>query len=282
MRNSLRFAVCVALFTLQAFAAQAFDESINFQPGLNLYGEAATLTDLISPHGSQLCAPISITHGMTYLKYGAGYTSLATVPDMDHDGQADTYRDKIRYFFQACGSDVNSGTHYHEAEACMRSYVQQSGYNAWAYIVGPHAIDAPAGSTLPDFQHNVRIEDVRAYLSHRLMVVMGVGWYDYNPATRTYTRIGGHFFNLYGYDYSAAWGEDHITLKAVNSLVDYTGRARENMYDSLEMTAVPNDGTQYPSETGFILTGPGFNFVQKTLVEDLFVVLPLAGAAVAP
>lgn len=122
----------------------------------------------------------------------------------------------LRYFFQTCGSDINSGTHYHEAEACMRNYVQSSGYNAWAYIVGPHAIDAPAGST-----------------------------------------------------------------KSVNNLVDYTGRASGNMFDSIEMTAVPSDGTQYPSESNFIITGPGFNFVQKTMVEDLFVVLPMANGTTA-
>lgn len=274
MQNISRSLVLsLLMFTFQA-PAQAFDESINFQPGLNLFNEAAQLTDLISLHGSQLCAPISITHGMTYLKYSVGFKSLSPIADMDGDGQSDTYRDKILYFFKTCQTDVNGGTHYHEAQECMRAYVAQSGYKPYVYIVGPHAINAPAGQPLQSMQHRLTIQDVRTYVSHRLMVLMGVGWYNYDPVTKSYSRIGGHFFNVYGYDYSAAWGEQHITIKAVNSLVNYSGRAPANMFDSLEMTAVPNDGTIYPRETAFVLTGEGFHFQQKTLVEDIFVVLP--------
>lgn len=266
------------LVSLFAFAvpAFAFDESVNFQPGLNLFGEASQLTDLVSAHGSQLCAPIAMVHGMHYLRDVVGFASLLPVGDQGGDGVADTYKDRIRYFFKTCGTDINQGTHYHEAQACMTSYVQQAGYKAWSYIVGPHAINTPPGTPLSTVQHVVTVNDVHTYLKQKLMVIMGVGWYDYNPATRTYTRIGGHFFNLYGYDYNSAWGEGRITLKAVNSLVDYSSRLPGLMFDSLEMTAKPLDGTTYPSETNFVITGPGFNFVQKTLVEDLFVVWPLA------
>jgi hypothetical protein len=269
----MRHLILLALLLTSA-SAYSFDESVNFQPGVNLYYDASSLTDLISAHGTQLCVPISITHGMTYLKYDAGFSSLAPIPDIDNDGQADTYKDKIRYFFKTCQTDINGGTHYHEAQACMQSYIQQSGYKAWSYIVGPHAINAPAGSPLNSFQHNVRIEDVRAYVGHGLIVLMGVGWYQFNAVSNSYTRIGGHFFNVYGYDYMKAWGESHMTLKVVNSLVNYGDRDRTQMFDSVEMTAVPNDGTHYPTETPFEITGPGFNFTQKTLVEDIFVVQP--------
>ncbi len=272
--NSLVHVIFLLVFA--SATAFAFDESINFQPGLNLFNEASQLTDLIGPRGSELCAPISITHGMTYLKYSVGFSSLATVPDMDHDGVADTYRDKIRYFFATCKSDINNGTHYHEAEACMRQYIEQSGYKSYVYIVGPHAIDAPPGVALPTMQHTLTVQDVRTYVGHRLMVLMGVGWYNYNATTNTYTRIGGHYFNVYGYDYNNAWGEQQLTLKVVNSLVNYSGRDAGSMFDSVQMTAVPHDGTMYPTETAFAITGDGFNFQQKSLVEDIFVALPLA------
>jgi hypothetical protein len=268
----------VALFVtiLSPVQAYAFDESVNFQPGLSLWNDAAQLTDLIGAHGSQLCAPIAMTHGMHYLRDVVGFRSLATVKDLDNDGVQDTYKDRIRYFFAACGTDVNTGTHYHEAQACMSQYVQASGYKPWAYIIGPHAINAPLGTPLQTMQHTLTINDVRSYLKQKLMVIMAVGWYDYNPATRAYTRIGGHFFNLYGYDYNAVWGESQISLQAVNSLQNYSARAPAAMSDTLQMTAVPADGTTYPSDARFVITGPGFNFVQKTLVEDIFVVWPLA------
>jgi hypothetical protein len=268
--------ICLLLVLSVSTSAFAFDESVNYQPGLNLFTDASQLTDLISTHGSQLCAPVAMTHGMHYLRDVVGFASLLPVGDRDGDGVSDTSKDRIRYFAQACGTDIDQGTHYHEAQACMAAYIEQAGYKSWSYIVGPHAINAPPGTPLATMQHVVTINDVHTYVKQKLMVLMGVGWYNYNPATHTYTRIGGHFFNVYGYDYNNAWGEGHITLKAVNSLVDYSGRIPGMMFDSLEMTAVPADGTTYPSETQFVITGPGFNFVQKTLVEDLFVVWPLA------
>ena len=258
------------MFTTPAFA---FDESVNYQPSLNLWNDAAQLTDLYGTHGSQLCAPIAMAHGMHYLRDVVGFASLLPVGDLDRDGVNDSYKDRIRYFFAACGTDREIGTHYHEAQACMSSYVQQAGYKPWVYIVGPHAINAPVGTPLSTMQHTLTINDVRNYVKQKLMVLMGVGWYNYNPTTKTYTRIGGHFFNVYGYDYNLAAGETQIQLQAVNSLQNYAGQLP---YDTLQMTAVPADGTTYPSDARFVITGPGFNFVQKTLVEDIFVVWPLA------
>jgi hypothetical protein len=241
---------------------------------LNLYNEAAQLKDLFGTHGSQLCAPIAITHGMTYLKYPAGFSRLATIPDMDNDRVNDTYRDKIRYFFQACHTDKEEGTLYRSAVACMKDYVQQSGYNPYSYLVGPHSIEAPPGMPLDTMQHVLRIDDFRTYVGHKLLVLLGVGWYEYNANTRSYTRTGGHFVNLYGYDYSYAWGDRQMILKIVNSWVNYSGRSRENMFDNVTMTHVPADGTTYPAEVAYELRGEGFNFAQRAFVEDLFVVLP--------
>lgn len=261
---------------LAATPAVAYDESLNFHPQLNLYNEAAALTDLFGTHGSQLCAPVAITHGITYIRYPAGYSSLMAVPDMDRDGTADTYRDKMRYFFQTCGTDKENGTLYRSAIRCIREYVEKSGYKSYVYMVGAHANEAPPGVNLPVMQHVLNVEDIRTYVGHRLMVLMGVGWYAYNPTTKTYTRQGGHFFNVYGYDWMRSWGQGKIVIKAVNSWVNYTGRQPAQMYDDVEMVKLPNDGTQYPVETGYELHGNGFNFQQKALVEDIFVALPLA------
>jgi hypothetical protein len=265
--------ICFALLLMTASSALAFDESFNFQPGLNLFNEAAQLTDLMGTHGSQLCSPISITHGMQYLRANVGFSSLAPVADLDGDGTIDTYKDRIRYFFATCGTDRETGTHYQQTETCMADYIRASGYKPWVYMVGPHAVDAPENVPLSTMQHPVSINDVRSYLKQKLMVIMAVGWYDFDPATNSYKRIGGHFFNLYGYNWDNAWGESQMQLIAVNSLQSYNAVVP---YDLVQMTAVPADGTTYPSETKFIITGPGFYFTQKTLVEDIFVAWPLA------
>ena len=194
---------------------------------------------------------------------------------MDDNGTEDTYPDKIRYFFDKCKTNIETGTLFRDAEVCIREYIEESGYKPWVYMVGPHATNFPPGSSLPAMKHLVRVSDMRTYLSRRLMVIMGVGWYDYNSVTNKYIRTGGHYFNVYGYDYFNAWGEDHITLKVVNNLVNYGDRERNNMYDTVEMTAHPDDDTEYPETTGFRITGPGFQFRQQSFVEDIFVALPL-------
>lgn len=249
-------------------------ESINFQPGLNLYQEEARLTDLIGQNGNQLCAPVAITHGFTYLKYQAGFSRLAPLPDMDEDGVADTYGDKIRYFFRSCQTDRNTGTAYRKAIACMKDYVLKSGYSAYAYLVGPHSIEAPPGQPIQATQHVLRMKDFRLFLSKRLLVLMAVGWYSYNPTTQRYIRESGHIVNVYGYDYSPAWGEQQMTLKVVNSWMNYDNRPRHRMYDEVAMKPLPRDGTVYPGDVALELRGPGFNFTRRAFVEDLFIVQP--------
>jgi hypothetical protein len=211
---------------------------------------------------------------MQYLKETVGFHSLSPVKDLDSNRAPDTFKDRIRYFYGKCGTDKERGTHYHQTQTCMADYVRQSGYKPWVYIVGPHAINSPPSVPLSYMRHALMANDVRNYVKQRLMVIMAVGWYEFDPATKTYKRIGGHFFNVYGYNWEKAWGDSKLELVAVNSLQNYA--ASSAPFDLVQMTAVPADGTTYPSETKYVLTGPGFAFTQKTLVEDLFIVWPLA------
>ncbi len=253
-----------------------FEEGLNFHPGINLYDIAGGLTDLFGSNGSQLCAPVAITHGFAYLKSLAAYTGLNAVPDLDSDGRTDTYADRIRYFFDICNTNREEGTRYHAAIGCMRRYIENSGYPSYAYIFGPHSPEAPPGEPIESTRHVLSVDDIRAAVGNQLMVLMGVGWFRYDAASQTYVREGGHFFNLYGYDYNAGWGQERIRLKTVNSWSSYAGRAPEDSFDNVEMTRLPQDGTGYPAETAYELSGPGFNFdSHRALVEDIFVALPL-------
>jgi hypothetical protein len=269
----------VVIFAFSASLAQA--ESINFQPGLNLYGEVATLTDLMGANGNQLCGPISATHLFNYLKYSHAppFSSLLAFPDMDNDGVVNSYRDQVRYFFQTCKTDRVQGTHYQDLVACMRDYMNQSQVGTWAYMIGPHAIEAPPNSTLESVQHVIDPSYVRYFVSNHAGVIMTVGWYRLNADGLTYSRVGGHIFNVYGYDYQDADGLQKITLDVVSSFTDYGARSADQMFDAVSMTALPADGTQYPVETGYQIQGTGFNFNEKALVEDLIVAFPVTAGA---
>ncbi|MFL5784562.1 MAG: hypothetical protein ACJ76H_08145 [Bacteriovoracaceae bacterium] len=244
-----------------------YDESVNYQPGLDLYSEAGALTDLYGAHGSQLCAPNALTHMFYYLKYAhePKFSNLMSAPDMDNDGTANTFRDQIRYFFNLCSTDRETGTLYQTALECMKTYVVNSGYTPWAWMIGAHSQDGN------NTQTTVSPDVLRYYLANKIGVVMMIGWYKPN-ANGGHDRTGGHFFNVYGYDYSAAWGSETIVLKVVNSWVNYAGRDRSQMFDNITMKKLTTgiDHVEYE------LSGPGLEFDgYKALVDDILVVLPV-------
>lgn len=240
----------------------AFDESVNFQPGLNLYTEAAQLTDLYGTHGSQLCAPNSFTHLSFYLR---AHYKLAAAPDMDNDGTADTFKDQIRYFFNLCSTDRETGTLYQTGLECLKTYITNSGYTPWAYMIGSHSRDGNGALTA------VTPDILRYYLANGVGVVMMIGWYK-KTDQGAYERTGGHFFNIYGYDYNKAWGAEKITLKSVNSWINYAGRDRTLMFDDITMTKIPTGITNID----YMVSGPGLEFAGYTaLIDDIIVALPV-------
>lgn len=266
------------LYVSTVYAAPvAYDESINFQPGINLYNESAKLTDLFGVNGNQLCAPNAITHAMNFLKLHRkpNFGSLMSVSDLDQDGRSNTYQDQIRYFFQACQTNPDVGTYVHQAIDCMDTFVSQSGYGSFTFMIGAHSKSSVPGHSNDQLKRAVTTNDLRYYLSNQAGVIMTVGWYKFNVNEQKYVRDGGHFFNLYGYDFDAAWGNEKIILKVVNSWINYTGRNSADMFDDVAMNKVTGPEFYYPANIQFELTGPGFTFTEsKALVEDIFIIFP--------
>ncbi|HYF55183.1 MAG TPA: hypothetical protein VEA41_13070 [Salinarimonas sp.] len=254
-------------------------EDILFQPGINLYGDAGAgaLKDLSGSKGSQLCLPIALTHGFAYLRGSAGFPRLARYRDLDRDGAADTPRDGIRHFFQACKTDREVGTYYSEVAGCMRAYMAESGYRPWAYQISPWATEAPPAYHLASVRRVVDVDEVRHHVGARYLVVLAVGFYSFDASTKTFQREAGHFVNLYGYRHAQAWGAERIVLRIVNNWVDYGNRPPGRMYDEIAMERIrPRDGTTFPREAAYELTGPALSWSgYKTMVEGLFVALPL-------
>lgn len=266
--------------------ALAFDESYNFAPPEILSGIESELSDLVGKNGSQLCAPVALAHVFEFLRFhrGAVFSGLGAIADVDGDGETDTPLDRVRYFYHACDTDKHIGTRYRSVVDCMREYISHSNYQSWAFMVGPHAIEAPAGYPLTSVQHVLRIQDLRYYVSRQAAVIMGVGWYRYNPRSKKYERTGGHFINVYGYNHNKSWGEDQIQLISVNSWVDYRDRPPGNNFDRIRMRKiqVPQGPESIPQDTAFELSGPGFNFPHhRAFAEDIFVAFP-GRKAVAP
>ncbi|WP_409479696.1 hypothetical protein [Pseudobdellovibrio sp. HCB154] len=256
-----------------------YDEGTFFAPAFNMSKIDYELTDLLADNGtSQLCAPMAITHAFEFLKNyrNPGFANLPAVADLDNDGIENTFKDRVRYFFQTCSTDRNEGTRYRQAIGCMDTFIKQSNYNSWAYMIGPHSINAPAGSPLDAVQHVLRLSEIKYYVAHQAAVLMGIGWYKFNPATQIWERTGGHFFNLYGYANMAGWGEDQADLFVVNSWIDYRSRPANEQFDTVKITSTGYlNQASMPAEVAYELAGEGFNFAEyKAFVEDIFVAFP--------
>lgn len=256
-----------------------YDEGTFFVPAFNMSKVDFQLPDLLADNGtSQLCAPMAITHAFEFLKRyrNPGFANLPSVPDMDNDGTADTFKDRVRYFFQTCNTDRNEGTRYRQAIDCMDTFIKGSQYNSWSYMIGPHSINAPTGSPLDSVQHVLRLADIKYYVANQAAVLMGIGWYKFNATSQVWERTGGHFFNLYGYANMTGWGEDQADLFVVNSWIDYRSRPANMQWDTIKISSTKylNQAT-VPSEVAYELAGEGFNFAEyKAFVEDIFVAFP--------
>lgn len=276
----LLFALILAAQTSFAVVLNTknYDEGLFFAPAFNISMLDHELTDLIGSNGSQLCAPMAMTHAFEFLKNyrNPRFENLPRVADLDRDGVEDTFKDRVRYFYQACGTDKNEGTRYRQAINCMDGFIKHSNYNSWTYMIGPHSVNAPPGSPIESVQHVLRLSEIQYYLKYQAGILMGIGWYKFNQASNMWERTGGHFFNLYGYATMNGWGEDQADLFVVNSWVDYRNRPVDQQFDAIKISKISYlDPNTVPSEVAYELTGTGFEFAGfKAFVEDIFVALP--------
>jgi hypothetical protein len=275
----LTLLVSPIVFAVTTLNNKNYDEGIFFAPPFNMSKVDFELTDLLADNGtSQLCLPMAATHAFEFLKNyrTPNFPNLPFVADMDADGVQDTFKDRVRYFFQACSTDRNEGTRYRQAIACMDQFIKLSPYQSWTYMIGPHSVNAPADTPLDSVQHVLRLSDIKYYVYHQAAVLMGIGWYKFNPATQIYERSGGHFFNLYGYAAMADWGEDQSDLFVVNSWIDYRNRPADQQFDTVKISRINYLNPQaVPAEVAYELAGEGFDFAEyKAFVEDIFVAFP--------
>ena len=260
---------------MRSVPGKSFDESFNFQPGLDFYQEATELKDLSGLNGNELCWPTALTHRIMYQRElrKNPFPKLLLSGDLNHDGKVD-FLDQIRYFAepQNCNTQKDSGTSIENALSCTRNYYKDSGYQPWVYIIGAHAEDWPKDAAKKDFVRPVNVSDLRKYLSSDLGVIMLIGWYEEDRKEKTWKWSGGHFFNVYGYDYDESWEEDRILLKIVNPDVDYKKRSASQMFDSIEMSKfVKKPEFNYPAGLSYKLHGLGFGGKSSAFVEDIIV-----------
>lgn len=269
--------ISTLFFTAPVFA-QTFDDTVFFVPPFHLSGIDNELPDLLGKTQSNLCGPIALTHAFEYLKRyrQPNFPQLRQIADMDKDGEIDTFKDRVRYFYTTCKTDKDAGTRYSLLTQCTDDFIKLSPYRSWTYMIGPHARTAPPGNTVEDLQKALSVTSIKYFLKNQAAVIMGIGWFKFDPQSRKYVRTGGHFFNLYGYGYVNDWGANRLDLFVVNSWVNYSTRPAGKVFDHIILSSLAAYQPEtLPSDVSFELQGTGFNFPDyKAFVEDIFVAYP--------
>ncbi len=228
--------------------ALKFDESINFAPPFPAWQLDPRLNDLFVRDGNgetqcELCWPTVMASAMAYFKYWS--TPPISMLPLVADPRTADFTNQIREFAKLSGTDPNTGTHPDQEAAAVRSYLESAGIaNPWVHVIGPYAetYDPPPDEGTNEYIRAPELKDVRDGIQAHEGVVMD---------------IGGHVLWVVGYDYNVAWGDDHILLKIVNPLIDYSGRPIDSRWDPFTMTKI-QPGQFSPPVTKYAIQGAPF------------------------
>jgi hypothetical protein len=242
--------------------AGLFDESVLFLPNFSFNQRDPALADLFANGASNLCFPTALAENMAYLfgYHNPRYANLA-LAGLSADGFTLDPNALIRDLSSACHTNPDSGTDGLDAVHCARDLLGKSGYSVSStLLISPFHLNA--GPEVVN--REVTLQDIRAALKAGSPVILEVAWFAYDAVAKKWTRDGGHYFGVYGYDYDLAWGENEIQLKVVNPDLVYDGARRFALFDTITLerySAQP--GVAYPPNRPFILSGNGFGGVSK-------------------
>jgi hypothetical protein len=146
----------------------------------------------------------------------------------------------VKYFSSSCKSDA-TGVALQNGIKCIRKYFVDSGYGSseWSYIISPNAVEAPPGSSLDEFRHDPTPTDFRTYVKLNYGMILAVGMYTYDFKLNTWSRVGGHYVGVYGYDYDEAKGDNAITLHVSDPTRNYFLSGSSKMTNAIQLIKAP-------------------------------------------
>jgi hypothetical protein len=247
---------------------ELYDESINFAPPFSVWQIDPKLGDLFGSHGqSELCWPTSFAHRMAYDKIWRQppFTRIMLVADP----RTDDYTQQVRHFADECRTDPDGGTPLVKAIPCLHRVFNEMGFaNHDVLVIG-------RGGTGPNHRA-LTIDDIRTYAKQDVGVILTLGIYTYDSVAKKWVYAGGHYINLYGYDYNVNWGQENIILKVANPAVDYSGRDLMHRWDSISMIRIKQrSGVAYPPNVNYVLDGLHLPSLEKrSMLESIVVFSP--------
>lgn len=218
-----------------SLAAAAIPPLSAFQP---VSQKDPSLSDLFSVHRkSELCGPIVLANILKHQK--TRYSRLAVRGSTE---------DLVRKLFVRCRTHREGGTRLRDLISCTQKFYQDSGYQfPMIKIIGPDRFFNPNDASLVK---KVTFRDITEQLRRGYSVILEIGWYKLDIATKSWYQAGGHYVWVVGYS--------NRKLRIVNPEIDYS--KSQKPYDEIEWLAQPSDPSiQNPPGSNYFLRGRGFD-----------------------
>ncbi|MBN1590094.1 MAG: cadherin-like domain-containing protein, partial [Pirellulales bacterium] len=220
-------------------------------------------------HGGVFCGPCSVSNSLMWLDDN-GFPNLAANTAVRKYDQHE--------LIETIASAEYTNSYYHDGLNPTRlatgvsSYIHDCGYEysrfefqSWRDV--PAAFDT--GIDRPN------LDWARAGIASPTGVVLwSVGWYDYHPSTKSYTREGGHWVTMVGYD------DDHLIIHDPSPR---TGYDLVNNY--VTPTLITDPQVTFPGGNAagyYLLSGWPINSVGDYAILDGVFVIEMIPANYAP
>jgi hypothetical protein len=189
-------------------------EQPSIKPMANMYQLDLIYADLFSLTGrSMICGAAAMANAIKFLRV----SRLPPMVDLAKTSVSSSASDQewMRAAFARCGVSRTEGSTDRELLSCARSFLKEGGYAKAEAALSSVWADRGSGRQVAP-----QLVDLSAVIQQNRAAVLLFGWYTAtrNPLNHgwTYTRTGGHFVTLAGYD-QARGARIYIS----NPLIDY-------------------------------------------------------------
>ncbi len=189
-------------------------ELATIKPMDNMYQLDLIYADLFSLTGrSMICGAAAMANAIKFLRVSRRPPMIELAQRSVQAGASD--QDWMRTAFARCRVSRSEGSTDRELLTCARGFLKEGRYPAAdATLRSMWAKRAPSGRIAP------QLADLSSVIRQNRAAVLLFGWYtaSQNPLTHawSYTRTGGHFVALAGYDRA-----DAHRIYVSNPLIDY-------------------------------------------------------------
>lgn len=254
-----------------------FDESVLFTPNFGINQNDPALADLFDKNdGSNLCFPTALAESLAaMLAYGQSWLSRLKLAALSNDGHRLDANALVRELAADCHTDLHSGTNEKDALQCVLDLWTKSGYGiGGTQLITPFETNPAA----PIVAREVALADLRGALKKKRPAILEVAWFSFDPVTKQWTRTGGHYFSVFGYNWNRTWGEDHIQLKIINPETNYGSSRAFSQWDTITLERIAQQpGVHYPAHRSFTAWGAGFGGVSKRGFVGMLLILDPSG-----